>query len=412
MTFDAVVCGAGIGGLATALALRRQGIPVTVLEQSPEVREVGAGLQIGPNATAALTRLGLRDVMMSLSLEVQETVQRRWRDGSVIAKTTLGPGATVDYGAPYLQLHRADLQQALLAAAIDPAGAGPQVTVVTGVRVGTVDDSDPLRPAAIAVEGTRYEGSVLIGADGIKSVIRDSVGAPSEIVDSGDMCFRTLIDGAAIAADPATRFLVDWQAGHFWFGPDRHLIAYPVRDYSAINIVGIVPITDEVARDWRRPSSTAELVAAYEGWDPRLVSALTKADGDIVLWALKHQEPHSVWTAGRLALVGDACHAMLPYVSQGASQAIEDGVVLAEELGAVPDDDIPAALLRYVERRAERAEFVQRAALANRTDFHLHDGPEQIARDKRLRSDHRAVGASLDWIYRGTPARVPEPATA
>ena len=402
---DVVICGAGIGGLATAAALRGQGIATTVIEQAPRLGEVGAGLQIGPNATRVLYHLGLREAMDLISLEVQETVNRRWTDGSIIAKTTLGASATARYGAPYLQVHRADLHDALLSAAVGEGFSGPPARILTNSTAVGVDETDPVRPRVLLADGSAVEGTVVIGADGIRSMVRQHIGAPSEVADSGDMAFRTLIDGEAVRNDPATRFIVDWQAGNVWFGPGGHLVIYPVRRQQLINVVGIFPITEEVSRDWTRPATHDELLTAYQGWDERVLALLGKATGPIALWALKHQEPFTQWSRGNIALLGDAVHSMVPYVSQGASQSIEDAAVLAEELATVGPDEVAGALDSYVQRRAERARTVQIAAMDNRSVFHLPDGDRQRARDARMRAVDKNVDSKLDWIYQGTPLR-------
>jgi salicylate hydroxylase len=400
---DVVICGAGIGGLAAAAALRSKGISTTVLEQAPQLGEVGAGLQIGPNATRVLYHLGLQQAMDLISLEVQETVNRRWTDGSIIAKTTLGASATTRYGAPYLQVHRADLHDALLSAAVGDGVDGPPARILTNNTAVGIDESDPLRPRVLLSDGATVDGNVVIGADGIRSMIRSYIGAPNDVTDSGDMAFRTLIDGDAVRNDPATRFIVDWQAGNVWFGPGGHLVVYPVRRQKLINIVGIFPISDDVSRDWSRPATHAEMLAAYEGWDERVLALLRKATGPITLWALKHQEPFSQWNRGNIALLGDAAHSMVPYVSQGASQSIEDAAVLAEELATVDPAGVSTALEGYVQRRAERARTVQIAAMDNRKVFHLPDGDRQRERDARMRSVAKNVDTKLDWIYMGTP---------
>lgn len=400
---DVVICGAGIGGLAAAAALRRQGIPTTVVEQAPQLGEVGAGLQIGPNATRVLYHLGLQQAMDEVSIEVQETTNRRWNDGSIIAKTTLGASATARYGAPYLQVHRADLHQALLRAAVGAEFDGPPARIHTAATAVGIDESDPLRPQLLLRDGTALAASVIVGADGIRSMVRRHIGAPAEVADSGDMAFRTLLDGDAVRRDPATRFIVDWQAGNVWFGPNGHLVVYPVRRAKLINVVGVFPISEDVSREWHRPATHDELLDAYRGWDDRVVALLSKADGPITLWALKHQEPFSCWNRGNIALLGDAAHSMVPYVSQGASQSIEDAAVVAEELAGAKPGDVAGALNSYVERRAERARTVQLAAMENRGVFHLPDGDRQRERDRRMRAEDKNVNTKLDWIYLGTP---------
>lgn len=409
---DVIVCGAGIGGLCTAAALRQRGIRTTVLEQAPEMGEIGAGLQLGPNATRVLYALGLAEALADVTLVVQETINRRWQDGSIIAKTTLGASAIERYGAPYLQVHRADLHRVLLDAATSPGAPGEPVATMTDSRVVGVDESDPLRPAALLDDGRRVEASVIVGADGVRSVVRNHIGAPAGVSDSGDMAYRTLIDGEAVRRDPATRFLMDWQAGHVWFGHDQHVVVYPVRNFSQVNIVGITAVTDEVSKDWSRPATQAELLNAYAGWDERLLRLLAMPSSPIIAWALKHQEPFSDWSRGNLTLVGDASHSMVPYVSQGASQAIEDGAVLAEELADSTPETVAARLRSYAERRADRAAAVQVAAMDNRGVFHLPDGEAQRARDESMRSESKNVNSKLDWIYAGTPPRGSAPLSA
>ncbi|GAB3842536.1 FAD-dependent monooxygenase [Nesterenkonia populi] len=401
---NVVISGAGIGGLSAAVALRRQGIRATVLEQAPQLGEVGTGLQLGPNATRVLYSLGLREQMEQMSLVVQESVQRRW-DGTVLAKTTLGAYAAERYGTPYLQVHRADLHSALHQAAVDPAGEGPAADVLTEAQVTSIDEADPVRPAAVTAAGERHEADVILGADGIRSAVREHIGGPAEIVDSGDMAFRTLIDGQAVKDDPATRFLLDWQAANFWLGHNRHLVVYPIRGMSAINVVGVVPVSEQVAREWRSPSTSEDLVTAYDGFESRVRSLLSKPKTDPMLWALKRQDPFSRWSRGSIAILGDAAHAMVPYVSQGASQAIEDGFVVAEEISEASPDEIPAALKSYAARRQELAGFVQAAALKKQHEFHLPEGPDQEQRDAGMRAEASPIGAGLDRIYAGTPPR-------
>lgn len=397
-----IVCGAGIGGMTTALALRRQGLSVTVLEQAPEIKEVGAGLQLGPNATHALFQLGIKDEIESLGPIAQELVRRRW-DGHVLNRTVLGENAIRRYGAPYVQVHRADLLSTLLSAAVSESGQGDPVNISVNTRMTSVEGFDTGHPVVLTAGGEKYQADAVVGADGIKSPTRASIGCPHPVVDSGDMCFRTLIDGKSVADDPELAFLFEQQAGHFWFGPSRHVIAYPIRNGESINIVGIIPESTEVAQAGQKLSSSAQMAASYSGWDRRLTRLLSKpALVDVMLWSLKHQEPHDYWSRGNVALVGDACHAMLPYVSQGASQAIEDGVVLANELALSDTENIPAAINRYVRRRVPDAQRVQKAALASQYDYHLSDGPEQIARDRRLESESGEPSLTIDAIYKGS----------
>jgi salicylate hydroxylase len=402
-SYSVVVAGGGLGGLTAALSLRHKGLQVTVLEQAPQLGEVGAGIQTAPNASRILIGLGLRAQLAAIHTEPQDQVRRRWKDGSVIAMTPLGERCKRDYNAPYWHYHRADLHRVLLDACVAPAGPGPVVEIHTDSKVVDVDRTNPARPVAVTASGQRHEADVLIGADGIRSGVRDIMGLPDTLEFSGEMAYRVLIPGDKIAADPATRWLVDRFQSTIWYGPDRHLVHYMIRGGEFLNVVAIVPCSPEIERTWSGPASADELVDAFPGWDDRVAAMLSKSEGDATVWAMFHRRRDPVWTDGHVALLGDACHAMLPYQAQGASQAMEDAAVLAEELGSVPVDGIRVALTRYVARRAKHAGMVQEASLRNKDFYHLPDGPEQRARDEKLKEFSGESDVSYDWLWRGTP---------
>jgi 2-polyprenyl-6-methoxyphenol hydroxylase-like FAD-dependent oxidoreductase len=402
-SFQVVVAGGGLGGLTAALSLRHKGLRTTVLEQAPQLGEVGAGIQTAPNASRILVGLGLRAQLEAIHTEPQDQVRRRWSDGSVIAMTSLGDRCKREYNAPYWHYHRADLHQVLLDACLDPRGPGPVVEIHTDSEVVDVDRTEEARPTAVTRTGQRYPADVLIGADGIRSNVRTALGLPDTLEFSGEMAYRVLIPGGKIAADPATRWLVDRFQSTIWYGPDRHLVHYLIRGGQFLNVVAIVPCTPEIEHRWSGPASAAELVDAFPGWDDRVGAMLSKSEGDATVWAMFHRRRDPVWTDGQVALLGDACHAMLPYQAQGASQAMEDAAVLAEELGAVPVSGVRGALARYVSRRAKHAGMVQDASLRNKDFYHLPDGPEQQARDEKLRHFNGESDVSYDWLWRGTP---------
>ena len=399
-SFRAVIVGGGLGGLTAALALRQRGIRVTVLESAPDMGEIGAGIQTAPNASRVLFGLGLHSALRRIRTEPQDQVRRRWSDGRIIAQLPLGARLVQQYGAPYWQYHRADLHQVLLNACLDPDGAGPVVQVRTSARVIGIDNRD--RPAAVTAADDRFECDVLVGADGIRSAVRDALGFADTLVFSGEMAYRALIDGELIAADPATRFLADRFHSTIWFGPDRHLVHYMIRGGRQFNVVAISPSRPTLAQTWTEPATAEQLVAEFTGWDDRVAAMLSKAkDEDVSVWAMYRRRRDPVWVDGRVALLGDACHAMLPYQAQGASQAMEDAAVLAEELGGVTTDGVAQALRRYANRRATRAGMVQDAAAANKEFYHLPDGPQQAERDRRLRDFTGESLVSYDWLWRG-----------
>ncbi|GAA5165731.1 FAD-dependent monooxygenase [Pseudonocardia eucalypti] len=407
-SYSVTVVGAGLGGLTCALALRQRGLLVTVLEQAPELGEVGAGIQTAPNASRILLGLGLRRQLADIRTEPLDQVRRRWRDGAIIAQLPLGERVQREYNAPYWHYHRADLHRVLLDACLDPDGAGPVVQVHTSASVTDIDRAEPTRPVAVTADGRRFAADVVIGADGIRSAVRDIMGLPDTLVFSGEMAYRALIPGEKIAADPATRFLLDRYHSTIWYGPERHLVHYCIRGGEYLNVVAIVPNTLDVSREWAAPATADEMVAAFSEWDDRVAAMLSKAEGDASKWALFRRRRDPVWVDGHVALLGDACHAMLPYQAQGASQAMEDAAVLAEELGAVGAGGIAGALLRYVNRRAKHAGMVQDASLENMRFYHLPDGPEQEERDRKLRQFNGESDVSYEWLWRGTPLNDPD----
>lgn len=400
---EVVIVGGGLGGLTAALGLRQQGIKVTVLEQAPEIGEIGAGIQTAPNASRILMGLGLLRQLEEIRTEPMDQVRRRWKTGEVIALTELGSYCKNTYNAPYWHYHRADLHKVILDACVDPNGHGPVVEVLTNTTVVDVDQSVVERPVAITNDGQRFEGDVVIGADGIRSAVRKGINAKDTLVFSGEMAYRVLIPGDLIREDPATRWLVDRYQSTIWYGPERHLVHYMIRQGDILNIVAIVPADDEIEHQWKRSATADEMVEQFSEWDDRVKAMLEKAGADTTVWALYYQERDPQWVDGHVALLGDACHAMLPYQAQGASQAMEDAAVLAEELGAVTREDIPSALMRYVSRRSKHAGMVQDASLQNMSFYHLPDGPEQEKRDRKLASFEGESDVSYDWLWRGSP---------
>ncbi|RJQ92407.1 FAD-dependent monooxygenase [Amycolatopsis panacis] len=407
-SFEVVIAGGGLGGLCAALSLRQRGLRTTVVEAAPQLGEIGAGIQTAPNASRILLGLGLRARLERIRCEPQDQVRRRWADGSIIAQLPLGQRVVEQYGAPYWHYHRADLHSVLLDACVDPDGPGPVVQLATDARVTGLDRTDPQRPAVCTADGRRFAGDVVVGADGIRSAVRDLAGFDDTLAFSGEMAYRALIPGDLIAADPATRFLLDRYHSTIWYGPGKHLVHYLIRGGEYLNVVAIVPCTENVARDWSAPATAEQLAAEYADWDDRVPTMLAKAKDDVSVWAMYRRRRDPVWVDERVALLGDACHAMLPYQAQGASQAMEDAAVLAEELGQVTRDGIDAALARYVHRRAKHAGMVQDASLQNMRFYHLPDGPEQRERDEKLRSFDGESDVSYDWLWNGTPLRDPD----
>jgi salicylate hydroxylase len=405
-SFEILIAGGGLGGLTAALALRRTGLRVTVLESAPALGEVGAGIQTAPNASRILMGMGLRGKLEEIRTEPLDQVRRRWADGSVIGLTSLGERCKQTYGAPYWHYHRADLHTVLLDACLDPRQPGPIVDIRTNSQVVDVDRTDPARPVVVTAAGDRYEGDVVIGADGVRSAVREAAGFADNLVFSGDMAYRALIPGDRIAKDPATRFLFDRYQSTIWYGPQRHLVHYLIRGGEYLNVVALVPCSDAIRESGPTVATARQLVSEYLDWDDRVAAMLSKANDDVLLQALYYRTRDPIWVDGNLALLGDAAHAMLPFAAQGAGMAIEDAAVLAKCLADSDRDDtsaIAAAMQRYARLRQPRVARVQRAARQAGWIYHLA-GPLASARDLTIKTmGAERVLARQDWIYDWRP---------
>jgi salicylate hydroxylase len=383
------VVGGGIGGLATAAFLHRAGLDATVYEQASEIREIGAGLVVAPNAVRLLRRLGRIELFRETAVPLEVGWEfRRWQDGRVLYSQRMGAECERLYGEWCYTTHRADLLDTLFSAVPEP---GPRLDARC-VRVRRHGGRAELSFA----DGSTATADVVIGADGTHSVVRDAV-LSAEAREpprfSGVCAYRCLVPAQrapAFALRPVQTL---------WLGPGHHFVHYPISAGRYVNVVAFAP-----AGDWRIESWTAEgriedLRAEFAGWDPQLTSLLAAADRT-GRWALLDRDPLPRWTDGPLALTGDAAHPMFPFLGQGAAQAIEDAAVLASCLAADPGDP-PAALRRYETLRKPRASQVQLLSHARLDANHLPDGPEQRARDAAFAGADPL--AHIAWIYGHDP---------
>lgn len=377
------VVGGGIGGLSAALALLQAGFDVHVYEQAPRFGEIGAGIQISPNASRLLHRLGLRDAMERWGVRPVAVHQKRWDDGRTLQRAPLGPEVEARFGAPYYHFHRGDLA-ALLAEAL------PKERAHAGRRLVGIEEKGR-RVVARFDDGGSAEAELLIGADGIHSRVRHLTFGPEKPRFTGCVAWRGLVPAERIA------HLDIEVASHNWMGPGGHCVHYWVSAKRQMNVVCIVEHGNWTSESWTDRGDVDEVLARYEGWHPT-VRSLIAAFPETFVWALHDRAPLPAWTRGRVALLGDACHPMLPMMAQGAAQAIEDGAALASLLSAMKDD-LPAALARYELLRKPRATRLQEASAANRVRFHLPDGPEQRKRDEDMRNSGDRSLDNIAWLY-------------
>ena len=355
------VVGAGIGGLTTALAVRRAGHEVVCFERAQELNEVGAGIQIGPNASRLLHRLGLAEPLAAVAVQPTRLQFRRWSPGAVIKEIVAGPDVAHLYGAPYYTLHRADLHR-ILTEAQPPGTIRLDATCVgadqhnTGVELRFAD-------------GTQHRADVVIGADGLGSQLRQLMDL-SRPRFSGKAAWRVLVPADAVAE------LADPPIVRMWLGPGKHLVSYPICAGRLLNLAGALPATAAEAESWTREGPADEFAAALDGWDPDLHTILAAATTTLRL-PLFDRPTQARPGLGRITLLGDAAHPMLPYFAQGAAQAIEDAWVLGRCLEGATRPTAVQALRRYEQARATRTAKVQRRSRRNGQLFQLTDGLKQ-----------------------------------
>jgi len=384
------IIGGGIGGLSAALHLLKAGLDVHVYEQSPRIGEIGAGIQISPNASRLLIRLGLKPALDAAGVRPLAVHQRRWDDGRTLQRAPVGPEVEATFGAPYYHFHRGDLAE-LLGAAV------PVERVHVGHKlVGLEPRGEKI--VARFESGASAEADLLVGADGIHSRVRHLTFGPEKPRFTGCVAWRGLVPAERI------KHLGIEVASHNWMGPDGHVVHYWVAGGRLMNVVCVVEHGTWTSESWTDKGDVAEVLARYDGWHP-IVRGLIEAFPETFIWALHDRAVLPRWSDGRITLLGDACHPMLPMMAQGAAQSIEDGATLAALLTAM-QGDVPGVLARYEELRKPRATRLQEASAANRTRFHLHDGPEQQKRDAAMATSGDRSIANIGWLYMHDAAAV------
>jgi salicylate hydroxylase len=387
-----VIVGGGIGGIATALALRRHRIEHVVLEQATRFAEVGAGIQLSPNGMRVLRELGLDDRLAAVSVEPTAHVFRDWHSGETLLTLPLGRAVVETYGAPYLHAHRADLLEVM----VDALGTDG---VRLGARVAAVRQDDA-GVEAVLEDGSVERGDMLVGADGIHSLVRDRVSAPEPPRPSGYAAWRGLVRG-----EEGARLGIE-RCSYIWLGPGRSIVLYYVSAGRLLNWVGIGPSSEALHESWSATGSADALLRDYAGWHPQ-ITGLLEATERPFLTRLFDRRPLASWVHGRVALLGDAAHAMLPYHAQGAVQSLEDAWVLASCLASVRDsgsgDKLAAALRRYQSLRRDRATQVQAYSRSAQDWYHVSDARDLARRAERFRALERRGSAGFspqqEWLY-------------
>jgi 2-polyprenyl-6-methoxyphenol hydroxylase-like FAD-dependent oxidoreductase len=389
MKLRIAVIGGGIGGLTAAVALYQAGFEVDVYEQAPELTEVGGGINMAPNATRVLRRLGLAEGLDREGVRPRSTHQRRWQDGRTLQRAPLNPLCEELYGAPHMTIHRADLLATI-------AAAFPSERVHLGHRlVDLVDRGN--RTEAWFENGVRATVDVLVGADGIHSAVRNLLFGEEAPAFAGCVAYRGLVPVERIA-DLGLEF-----GNQSWVGPGGHFVHYFVSRGRLLNFVGWTEHDSWNREDWTDRATIARALAAFAEWHAQVRTIIAAAE-TCFIWALFDRDPLPRWSVGRTTLLGDACHPMYPFMGQGAAMAIEDGATLASCLRTFSD---PADALRHYERlRLPRVTRLQQMSRANKTRFHMRDGPAQQARDSEWANSGDRSPDTLRWLYQFDTADV------
>lgn len=382
---DVVIIGAGIGGLTLALVLRERGIDAVLLERTAQLREVGAAVALSANATHLFHRVGVYNALDEVSWPQTDLVFREGRTGETLGRTPVGRAYRERFGADYWGVHRADLQRVLS----DAVGADRILLShhVTGLR----EEDD--RVLLDLADGSRRSASIVVGADGARSMVRRWVVGHDDAIYSGRSGFRGIVPTAQLSELP------DPRAIQFWIGPTGHLLHYAMgSEGQDVNFLAVSREPQRwAAEEWVVPARDEEKFAPFAGWHP----AVTQMLGAVEVtqrWALMRRPPLSTWYRGRVVLLGDAAHALVPHHGQGANQAIEDTWALAEELAGADLDDPAPAFAAYQRRRLLRTRAVQFASSQVAEVLHLPDGPEADARNAQMATTD-FFEDKLAWIH-------------
>jgi salicylate hydroxylase len=373
MMDEVAIIGAGLGGLTCALALARAGRRVAVYEQAPALGEVGAGITLSPNASRIFIHLGLEQGMRQLGVVPPKQLTQNLQTGKVLVERERGSAVEAQYGAPYIHLHRADLHN-LLADALEAAQPG---AVRLSYKLEDISSSADFAELIFA-SGQTARAAIAVGADGVKSVVRDALFASQPPLFTGQVAWRGVLPRAALPPE------VQQLPPGIWIGEKRLFMRYPMRGQDLVNYAAFVNLEGWDEEGWAIPSTIAELRAHYGDAEPMLLALIDATPPDqLFKWALHAREPLDSWIAGSVTLLGDAAHGMLPFMGQGAATALEDGMVLARCLAEFPKAE---ALHRYEAARRERTTMVQTQSRLLGLQFQGKD-PESFGQGPILNED-------------------------
>ena len=385
-----IVAGGGIGGLAAALALVRQGFSVQVLEQSPEIGEIGAGMQLGPNAFHAFDALGIGDKTRSRSVFTDEMVMHDALDGALVGRIPTGEAFRKRFGNPYAVIHRVDVHQSLLEGAQETG----RVELLTSTHVERIEQ-DETSVTVYDQHGKAYRGLALIGADGVKSVVRQQyVNDPARV--TGHVVYRAVVDKKDFPPD------LQWNAASIWVGPNCHLVHYPLRGGEQYNVV--VTFHSRNTEEWGvTEGSAAEVESYFQGICPQ-ARQLIDLPNSWKRWATADREPIGQWSFGLATLLGDAAHPTTQYLAQGACMALEDAVTLGEAL-RVNNGNFTKAFELYQRSRVARTARIVLSSREMGRIYHAK-GVERLVRNDlwKGRTPERFYDA-MEWLYGWRPER-------